>query len=435
MKITFLGAGSSVFVRNVIGDCMLTEGLEDALFALYDIDGFRADESFKMLENINANINRSRAKFEVYVGLDQLEEALSGADFIINAIQVGGYEPCTVFDFEIPKKYGLRHTIADTLGVGGVFRALRTIPVMQIFAEKMEKVCPKAWLLNYTNPMGILTGYMLKHTRVKTIGLCHSVQKCVPELLEGVGLPVSDKIQSKIAGINHMAWLLELTEDGKDLYPEVKRLSRENGYPENDMVRHEIMHRFGYYVTESSEHNAEYMPYFIKDRYPELIEKLNIPLDEYPRRCIRNINRWAEVRKQLIEDPNLTHVKSKEYAAGIIQAQITDKPYKFGGNVLNTGLIPNLPNDCCVEVPCISDRSGITPSYVGALPEQCAALNRTNINVQTLAIQAAHTLKKEQVYHAVMLDPHTAAELSLDDITQMCDDLFEAEKEWLPDYR
>lgn len=435
MKITFLGAGSSVFVRNVIGDCMLTPGLEDALFTLYDIDGFRAQESFKMLENINANANQGRARFEVFVGTEQLEQALSGADFVINAIQVGGYDPCTILDFDIPKKYGLKHTIADTLGVGGVFRALRTIPVMQLFAQTIEKVCPKALFLNYTNPMGILTGYMLKHTNIKTVGLCHSVQKCVSELLEGVGMPMEGRLQSKIAGINHMAWLLELTRDGVDIYPEVKRLSKERGYPENDMVRHEIMHRFGYYVTESSEHNAEYMPYFIKDKYPELIEKLNIPLDEYPRRCIRNINRWAEVRKQLVEDPHLTHVKSREYAAGIIQAQVTDVPYKFGGNVLNTRLITNLPENCCVEVPCISDRSGVTPCYVGPLPEQCAALNLTNINVQSLAILAAHTLKKEHVYHAVMLDPHTAAELSLDDITSMCDDLFEAEKDWLPQYK
>lgn len=433
MKVTFLGAGSSVFVRNVIGDCMLTEGLEDALYALYDINSGRVSDSYNMLVNINANSNKNRARFEVYVGVENLEAALRASDFVINAIQVGGYEPCTVTDFEIPKKYGLSQTIADTLGAGGVFRALRTIPVLQLFAEKIEKVCPNALLLNYTNPMGIITGYMLRHTSVKTVGLCHSVQKCAKELLEGVGLPYSDKIQWKIAGINHMAWLLEISENGKDLYPEIKSLSLE-GYPEKDMVRHEIMKRFGYYVTESSEHNAEYMPYFINRNSPQLVEKFNIPLDEYPRRCIKHIKGWAKLKRELTEDPRLTHTKSIEYAANIISAHITNNPYKFGGNVINNGAIPNLPKKACVEVACIADNCGITPTYAGELPEQCAALNRTNINVQLLAIQAARTLKKEDVYHAVMLDPHTAAELSLEDIVRMCDDLFQAHKDWLPVY-
>lgn len=434
MKITFLGAGSSVFVRNVIGDCMLTEGLHDALYALYDIDSERLNDSYNMLLNINANSNQNRARFEKYVGVENLETALKDSDFVINAVQVGGYEPCTVTDFEIPKKYGLRQTIGDTLGVGGVFRALRTIPVMQLFAEKIEKVCPNALFLNYTNPMGILTGYMLRHTNVKTVGLCHSVQKTAKLLLEGVGMEYNDKIQWKIAGINHMAWLLEISENGKDLYPEIKRRSKEK-YPENDMVRHEIMHRFGYYVTESSEHNAEYMPYFIKKNYPELIEKFNIPLDEYPRRCIKHINGWAELKKELTENPKLTHTKSIEYAASIISAHITNVPYKFGGNVINNGVIPNLPAKACVEVPCIADMSGITPTYVGELPEQLAALNRTNINVQLLTIQAAHSLKKEDVYHAVMLDPHTGSELTLDEITRMCDEMFERHKDWLPAYK
>ncbi|SHO54232.1 alpha-glucosidase/alpha-galactosidase [Anaerocolumna xylanovorans] len=434
MKITFLGAGSSVFVRNVIGDCMLTEGLHDGCYSLYDIDAQRLNDSYNMLVNINANSNNNRAVFERYVGVENLEAALRNSDFVINAIQVGGYEPCTVTDFEVPKKYGLRQTIADTLGVGGVFRALRTIPVMEMFAEKMEKVCPNALFLNYSNPMGILTGYMLRHTNVKTVGLCHSVQKCVRELFEGIGMTETENIQWKIAGINHMAWLLEIMEDGKDLYPEIKQRSLQ-GYPKGDKVRHEIMQRFGYYVTESSEHNAEYMPYFIKRNAPELIEKLDIPLDEYPRRCIRHINEWTTMRKELTENPTLTHKKSVEYAANIIGAHVTNMPFKFGGNVINNGLISNLPPEACVEVACIADRSGITPTYVGALPEQCAALNRTNINVQLLAIQAAKTRRKEDVYHAVMLDPHTAGELTLEEITNMCDELFEKHKDWMPEYK
>ena len=433
MKVTFLGAGSSVFVRNVIGDCMLTEELHDALYVLYDIDAERLNDSYNMLVNINANSNQGRAKFEKYAGVENLESALRNSDFVINAVQVGGYKPCTVTDFELPKKYGLRQTIADTLGIGGVFRALRTIPVMQLFAEKIERVCPNALFLNYTNPMGILTGYMLRYTNVKTIGLCHSVQKCAKTLLEDVGLTYSDKVQWKIAGINHMAWLLEISEDGKDLYPEIKRRSKQ-GYPENDMVRHEIMQRFGYYVTESSEHNAEYMPYFIKKNHPELVEKFNIPLDEYPRRCVKHINEWGKLKKELTENPALTHTRSIEYAANIISAYLTNIPYKFGGNVINHGLIPNLPENACVEVPCIADLSGIVPTYVGELPEQCAALNRTNINVQLLAIQASRTLKKEDVYHAVMLDPHTGSELTLDEITSLCDEMFEAHKSWLPQY-
>lgn len=434
-KITFLGAGSSVFVRNVLGDTMLHECFEELEYALYDIDPVRVQESKLMLESMNWKYRDGKVVIRCYVGLEQLGEALKGASFVINAIQVGGYEPCTVTDFEIPKKYGLRQTIADTLGVGGIFRALRTIPVMETFADYVDRYCPDALFMNYTNPMGILTGYMLRYTDINLVGLCHSVQVAVPRLLAALGMEYDERIQWKIAGINHMAWLLEVTKDGKDLYPEIKRRSLEQGYPDKDRVRHEIMHRFGYYVTESSEHNAEYMPYFIKRQYPELIERYNIPLDEYPRRCVKNIREWAELRDKLIGSHELEHQQSREYAAHIMEAVVTNKPFKFGGNVINNGLIPNLPAKACVEVPCISDASGVTPCFVGELPEQCAALNRTNINVQMLAIEAAHTRKKEAVYHAAMLDPHTAAELTMDEIISMCDDLFEAHKDWMPEYR
>ena len=434
-KIAFLGAGSCVFVLNVLGDTMLHDCFEELEYALYDIDAVRAEESRMMLEAMNHKYRGGKVTIKTYIGLDALGEALQGADFVINAIQVGGYEPCTVTDFEIPKKYGLRQTIADTLGVGGIFRALRTIPVMETFAQYVEKYCPNALFLNYTNPMAILTGYMLRYTNVNLVGLCHSVQVAVPKLLAGLGMEYDDRIQWKIAGINHMAWLLEVSKDGKDLYPEIKRRSLEQGAPADDRVRHEIMHKFGYYVTESSEHNAEYMPYFIKARNPELIERFNIPLDEYPRRCVRHIEEWAEMRDKLIHSQDLDHEQSKEYAAYIMESIVTNKAFKFGGNVLNKGLIPNLPYDACVEVPCISDASGVTPCYVGNLPEQCAALNRTNINVQQLTILAAHTKKKEDVYHAAMLDPHTAAELTMDEIISMCDDLFEAHKDWLPEYK
>ncbi len=432
-KITFMGAGSTVFAKNVLGDSMMTPALAESTIALYDIDAQRLQDSRMMLENINRN-NGNKARVEAYLGVENRKDALRGANYVVNAIQVGLYDPCTIIDFEVPKKYGLRQTIADTLGIGGIFRALRTIPVMFDFARDMEEVCPDALFLNYTNPMAMLTGAMLRGTGVKTVGLCHSVQTCAKGLLEGLGMTYDEQVQWKIAGINHQAWLLEISRDGKDLYPEIKARAAARTEKHNDMVRYEIMKRFGYYVTESSEHNAEYMPYFIKDKYPELIERFNIPLDEYPRRCVNQIEKWTQMRKDLVEKHDLTHERSKEYASHIMEAMETNQPYKFGGNVLNTGLIPNLPAEAAVEVPCLVDKSGVQPVYVGNLPPQCAAMNRTNINVQLLTIEAALTGKKDYIYQAAMMDPHTASELSIDDIVAMCDDLIETHGSWLPKY-
>ncbi len=431
IKITFIGAGSTVFAKNVLGDCMLTPSLQDAHIALYDIDLKRLDESYQMLENINKNCNESRATIVSYT---DAREALTDATFVVNAIQVGGYEPCTVTDFEIPKKYGLRQTIADTLGIGGIFRGLRTIPVLLDYCKIMEEVCPDAWLLNYTNPMSILTLAVLKATKIKTIGLCHSVQVCAPDLLRHLGMEY-DNVSYKIAGIDHMAWLLEVESNGQDLYPKIKEKAIAFEGKHYDMVRFEIMKRFGYYVTESSEHNSEYMPYFIKEKYPELIERFNIPLDEYPRRCIEQIKNWNKLREEIVHDHSLSHTRTHEYASYIMEAMITNKPYKIGANVLNTGLITNLPNDCVVEVPCLVDASGVTPCFVGDLPPQLAALNRTNINVHQLTVKAALTLKKEHIYHAAMLDPHTSSELSIDDIYALVDDLIKAHEGWLPEYK
>lgn len=401
IKITFIGAGSTVFAKNVLGDCMLTPSLQDAHIALYDIDLKRLDESYQMLENINKNCNESRATIVSYT---DAREALTDATFVVNAIQVGGYEPCTVTDFEIPKKYGLRQTIADTLGIGGIFRGLRTIPVLLDYCKIMEEVCPDAWLLNYTNPMSILTLAVLKATKIKTIGLCHSVQVCAPDLLRHLGMEY-DNVSYKIAGINHMAWLLEVESNGQDLYPKIKEKAIAFEGKHYDMVRFEIMKRFGYYVTESSEHNSEYMPYFIKEKYPELIERFNIPLDEYPRRCIEQIKNWNKLREEIVHDHSLSHTRTHEYASYIMEAMITNKPYKIGANVLNTGLITNLPNDCVVEVPCLVDASGVTPCFVGDLPPQLAALNRTNINVHQLTVEAALTLKKEHIYQRLYFRP------------------------------
>lgn len=360
---------------------------------------------------------------------------MQNAGYVINAIQVGGYKPSTVIDFEIPKRYGLRQTIADTVGIGGIFRSLRTIPVLFDIAKDMEEMCPDAWFLNYTNPMATLTGAMLRYTNIKTIGLCHSVQVCTKDLFKALGME-HDGIEERIAGINHMAWLLEVKKDGTDLYPEIKRRAKEKQKTKHhDMVRFELMDKFGYYVTESSEHNAEYHPYFIKRNYPELISELQIPLDEYPRRCVKQIENWEKMRDDIVNNKNLTHERSKEYGSRIIEAMETNEPFTFGGNVLNTGLITNLPSKAVVEVTCVADRKKITPCFAGELPEQLAALNRTNINTQLMTIEAAVTRKKEAVYQAAMLDPHTSAELSMKDIISMCDDLFAAHGDWLPEYK
>lgn len=430
-KITFLGAGSTVFAKNVLGDCMTVPALDGFEFALHDIDEDRLRDSQSMLNHLKDSLQKD---VKITASLDR-REALKGAKYVINAIQVGGYEPSTVIDFEIPKKYGLRQTIADTIGIGGIFRNLRTIPILLEFAKDMEEVCPDALFLNYTNPMAVLTGVMNRLTNIKTVGLCHSVQVCAKELLERLEMDTTD-IDYKIAGINHMGWLLEIKQHGKDLYPEIKRRAKEKQKTKHDdMVRFEFMDKFGYYMTESSEHNAEYHPYFIKSRYPELIEKYNIPLDEYPRRCIAQIEDWKAMRDDMVNNQNLTHTRTHEYGSWIIEAIETGVPYTFGGNVLNTGrLISNLPENAVVELTCLADRNGITPTYFGALPEGLAALNRTNINTQLLTIEAAMTGKKSYIYQAAMLDPHTAAELSIDDMIALCDDLIEAHKGMIPHF-
>lgn len=463
VKIAFIGAGSTVFAKNILGDCLMTDSTRESEIALYDIDAKRLDESHKLIEAINKKVNGSKAKVKSYLGESKRKEALKSSDFVICAIQVGGYEPSTVIDFEIPKKYGLRQTISDTLGIGGIFRGLRTMPVFEDIARDMEEVCPKAILLNYVNPMAIITGFMQRYTDVKTVGLCHSVQVCSSELLKGLGMAHKlEGVRDYIAGINHMAWLLDIRDkNGNDLYPEIKKRALEKNQKEKhgDMVRFEYIKRFGYYCTESSEHNAEYNPFFIKSKYPELIEKFNIPLDEYPRRCIKQNAIWNEVSrflstgekidtekykdnpsilkeiKKYTEGGLLEHQRTHEYGSYIMDAVITNTPYKIGGNVLNTGLIENIDKNACVEVPCMIDANGINPCYVGNLPPQLAAMNMTNVNVQLLAIEAHVKKSKEHIYHAAMLDPHTASELSIDDIVSMCDELIAAHGDVLPKYK
>ena len=492
IKITFMGAGSTVFARNVLGDCMCTPALRESEIALYDIDEKRLEDSRIILSAINHNVNEDRAVIKTYLGAENRKDALRDADFVVNAIQVGGYEPCTVTDFEIPKKYGIKQTIADTLGIGGIMRALRTIPVLEEFARDMEEVCPNTLFLNYSNPMAMLTGYMQRFTKIRTVGLCHSVQVCSQKLLEGMGM--EDKLEGRtelIAGINHMAWLLEIHDkDGNDLYPEIRRIAEEKNtsgekhedmvryeyirhlgyyctessehnaeynpffikskYPEirriaeekntsgekhEDMVRYEYIRHLGYYCTESSEHNAEYNPFFIKSKYPEMIEEFNIPLDEYPRRCIKQIEGWEKEREDILKDGKIGHERSKEYASYIMEAVVTNTPYKIGGNVLNNGYIDNLPSDACVEVPCYIDGTGVHPVKVGKLPTQLAAMNSSNVSPQLLAIEAAVTKDRQKIYQAAMMDPHTGAELNIKDIQAMCDELIEAHGDYMKMYR
>lgn len=437
MKITFMGAGSTVFVRNIIGDCLLTDCLKNSEFALYDIDESRLTESKVIVEAMN-NFLGNPATIRTYLGIDKRKAALKNSTFVINAVQVGGYDPCTITDFEIPKKYGLRQTIGDTLGIGGIMRALRTIPVVEDFCNDMNEVCPNAMFLNYVNPMAMITGYVQRYAFKNTVGLCHSVQKCAHSILKGVGMEEYEAERKElIAGINHQAWLLKIEDKlGNDLYPEIRkrvhqRLLEDDEF--DDQVRNIYVERFGYYCTESSEHNAEYNPYFIKSNYPELIERHNIPLDEYPRRCIDQIERWKAEYKELKNGNTKEIVRSDEYASHIMEAVVTNTAYKIGGNVLNKNhLITNFPEEACVEVPCLIDGVGVHPTSVGTLPTACAALNMTNINCQLMTIEAARSHKKNDIYLAAMLDPHTSAELDIDTIVKMCDELIDAHGDYLP---
>ena len=454
-KIAMLGAGSTMFAARLVGDCMLTPALQDSHFALYDIDAARLRDSAAAARVYNAKMNAGRATITTHLGVRSRRAALRRADYVINAVQVGGSES-TKLDFDIPRRYGLRQTIGDTMGIGGIFRALRTAPVMLDFARDMQDVCPDALMLNYTNPMGMITGVMLHGTPIRCVGLCHSVQGCARGLLLRLGLlddvheetslrelgmaDEDHRYQWKVAGINHQAWLLEFTDRGRDLYPMIKRraaklnaAARKPGREKHaNMVRLEMMRHFGYYVTESSEHQAEYSPYWIKAAYPELVETFGIPLDKYLRTIEGSLDAWERRKADLTREGALPRHRSHEYASYILEALETDRAMRIHGNVLNRGLITNLPQRAVVEVPCLVDRNGIQGCVVGELPEQCAALNRTNINVQLLAIDAILAGNREGIYHAAYLDPHAGAELPLDQIRRLCDDLFEAHRDRLP---
>jgi len=357
--------------------------------------------------------------------------ALEGADYVINTIQVGGY-PSTVIDFDIPKKYGLRQTIADTMGIGGIFRALRTIPVMLNMCHDMEQVCPNTTFLNYVNPMAMNTWAVSQATSIKTVGLCHSVQGTAWQLAQYINVPFKE-LTYRCAGINHMAFYLELKHNGQDAYPLLREVAQKHEIWERDPVRFELFQRLGYFVTESSEHSAEYNQFFIRRDRPDLIEHFHIPLDEYIRRCQEQIAWWEKTRQQLLDGTADFHPElSGEYAALIIHSMETNTPRVIYGNVINTNLITNLPQGSCVEVPCLVDASGIQPTHVGKLPLQLTALQTSNVNIQGLVVEAVLTGNKEHVYHAAMFDPHTSAELTLDEIHSLVDDLFEAHGDIIP---
>ncbi|HML20344.1 MAG TPA: alpha-glucosidase/alpha-galactosidase [Aggregatilinea sp.] len=429
-KITFIGAGSTVFAKNLMGDILSYPELADSTLSLFDIDEDRLSTSGVVAHKVADALG---AHPTIECTTDR-RAALDGADYAICMIQVAGYKPGTVIDFEIPKKYGLRATIADTLGIGGIMRGLRTIPVLLDMCRDMEDLCPDVTFLNYVNPMAMNTWAINRATSIKTVGLCHSVQGTAQQLADDIGVPV-EEINYVCAGINHMAFYLTFERNGEDLYPALHRVIGEGRVPDWNRVRYEMLERLGYFVTESSEHFSEYVPWFIKRDRPDLIEAFNIPLDEYITRCENQIAGWQSMRQEF-EDPasTLTVKRSLEYGSRIIHSMETGEPSVIYGNVENDGLIDNLPQGCCVEVPCLIDKNGIQPTRIGALPPHLAALMQTNINVQALTVEAALTGKREHIYHAAMLDPHTAAELDLSQIWAMVDDLIEAHGDWLPAY-
>ncbi len=423
-----IGAGSTVFAKNLIGDILSYPELANSEIRLMDIDEDRLRTSERVAHKINETLGTHG---KIVATLDR-RKALEGADYVIIMIQVGGYEPSTVIDFEIPKKYGLRQTIADTMGIGGIFRALRTIPVLLDICRDMEELCPNALLLNYTNPMAMLCWAVGRASTIRTVGLCHSVQGTAWQLSRDIDVPI-EEIDYVCAGINHVAFYVQFRHrSGEDLYPLIRQVIDEGRVPEWNRVRYDMFQRLGYFITESSEHLSEYTPYYIRRDRPDLIERYNIPLDEYPRRCREQIAGWNQLRDELEQGQALNVKRSEEYGSGIIHSCETGQPRVIYGNVPNRGYITNLPEGSCVEVPCLVDGNGLQPISVGALPPQCAALDMTNINCQGLTVEAALHHDRKKVYQAAMFDPHTSAELTLDEIWSLCDDLFDAHGSMIP---
>jgi alpha-galactosidase len=457
-KITFLGAGSTVFAKNLMGDILAHPELAESTLALHDIDEHRLALSHRVGRRV-ADALGAHPTFEVTT---DRERALDGADYAINMIQVGGYEPSTVIDFEVPKRFGLRQTIGDTLGVGGIMRALRTVPVLLDMARDMERLAPDVLHLNYVNPMAMNCMALDRATTVRTVGLCHSVPHTAGELAADLDLP-ADELDYLVAGINHVAFFLKLEHAGRDLYPDLRRVLEEGRMPDHNRVRYELFEQFGFFVTESSEHLAEYVPWFIKAGREDLLETYNIPLDEYLYRSQAGLASWEFIERELeapgSQDPDALRAKleetplmptmvdasvdafaslheverSAEYGARILHAVETDTPTRIYGNVPNRGLIENLPDDACVEVPALVDAQGVQPTRIGRIPPHLAALMQTNVGVQQLTVEALLTGEREHVYHAAMLDPHTASELDLKQIRALVDALLDAHGDRIPE--
>lgn len=463
-KIAIIGAGSTVFAKNLIGDILSFPELCEVTLGLHDID----EERLRTTEVVTRRLGETLGAHPSLQASTDRQAVLDGADYVISMFQVGGYHPATVVDFEVPKKYGLRQTIGDTVGIGGIFRGLRTIPVLIDLCTEMERLCPDTTFLNYVNPMAILCWAAARASRIRTVGLCHSVQGTAAQLAQFLGVDM-EEVNYLCAGINHMAFYLKYERrlgDGRreDLYPRLRRTVTEGRAPDGDRVRYEVFKRLGYFVTESSEHFSEYVPWFIKCDRPDLIGKFNIPLDEYLRRCELQAQGWR-VLQHKVADPSFDavtplrqmlqaaglpdemvehvlatmanldgHTLSGEYGARIIHSMETGTPRVVYGNVPNRGLIDNLPAECIVEVPCLVDGNGVQPTRIGALPPHLAALIQTNINVQALTVEAGLTLRREHIVQAALLDPHTAAELDMEQIEALVDDMITAHGDWLPDY-
>ena len=436
VKIAMIGAGSTIFMKNLIGDALQRESLADASVFLMDIDAQRLEESALVAKKMIASLGVGAT---VETTTNQ-RAALDGADFVIVAFQIGGYKPCTVTDFDIPNRYGLRQTIADTLGVGGIMRGLRTVPHLWSICADMAELCPEAILLQYVNPMAINTWAIgAKYPGIRQVGLCHSIQNTVEELCHDLDI-AREEVNYRVAGINHLAFFLKFEKGGKSLYPELLTGYRAGRFPKpplvhkrcSNAVRYEVFSHFGYFPTESSEHLAEYVPWFIKANRPDLIETFGIPLDEYPRRCEQQIADWQALAETYRTAERVEVGESHEYAATIMDAVVTGAPAMIYGNIPNRGFIPQLPDGAAVEVPYLVDEHGIQPTVVDDIPKHLIALMRTNVSVQELTVEALMTESTEPLYHAAMLDPHTAAELDLRQIRSLVDELLTAHGDWIP---
>jgi alpha-galactosidase len=441
-KITLIGAGSIVFTRNISSDILLTPALQDSTISLMDIDPFRLNIAKNMVEAI---IRQRGLKARVEASVDR-REALKDADFVITTFQAGGLKAYKL-DIEIPLKYGVSQNVGDTLGPGSVFRALRTLPVMEGIVRDLADVAPRAMILNYVNPMAAVCWGIDVLSGWPAVGLCHAVQGS-SELLAGwVGVPV-EEVSFVYAGLNHHGYFLEFKRHGEDLYPAIWKAIERPEVIRQEPIRIQLMKALGYFMTESSGHNSEYVPYFRKNE--QYINEVLAPQYQsepdhywfdygrtggYLRHCLARENDVLEENEAISrgEYQIPTHM-SQEYGAGIIEAMVTNRPTVFYGNVTNHGLIPNLPEGCCVEVACLADGSGIRPTYAGALPPQLAAILRTNVNVQELIVHAAKTHKVEAVHHAVMLDPLVGAVCTLDQIRAMTDEMLAAQAQWLPQF-